>query len=264
MTLLALRLSLALWKRRLDYRRKKLVAYQQEIVVNQKLKNAKKVAAGQRGVAKWQPLVTQAVNMCHQREQEIIAKRPKPQPNIRLEGLDYTSMAPSEAKAKGARFVCRYLSHDSSKNLSPSESKDLARLGIKRVVVWETTANRALDGRDAGRSDAHEAQRQAYACGMPSSRPIYFAIDFDTAGNPGAVDAYFDGVKDILGQSRTGAYGGIEAIKHLFDDHRISFGWQTYAWSGSQWDPRAQIQQYDNSNNAFDKDRSTRTDFGQW
>jgi hypothetical protein len=45
--------------------------------------------------------------------------------------------------------------------------------------VWETTANRAGAGRQAGTADAIVAAEQAKACGKPGSAPIYFAVDFD-------------------------------------------------------------------------------------
>ena len=83
---------------------------------------------------------------------------------------------------------------------------------------------------------------------MPGDRPIYFSVDFDATPQQGraAIDAYFDGVASVLGRARTGAYGGYYVIKRLFDDGKITWGWQTYAWSGGQWDPRAQLRQTQN------------------
>ncbi len=182
----------------------------------------------------------------------------------RREGLDYTAMNPGSARWMGATFACRYLSHDPSKNLTRGEAATLKALGLDRVVVWETTATRALDGYFAGRTDAQQAHRQARACGAPHDVPIYFAVDFDSSANPGAIDSYFDGVKSVLGIRRTGAYGGIATIRHLLDTRRITWAWQTYAWSGGAWDHRAHIQQYDNTRNDYDRDRSTRALFGQW
>ena len=53
----------------------------------------------------------------------------------------------------------------------------------------------------------------------------------------------------------------------MFDAGVVSFGWQTYAWSGGQWDNRAQIQQYRNDKLvggvSVDFDRATSADFGQ-
>ncbi len=35
-------------------------------------------------------------------------------------------------------------------------------------------------------------------------------------------------------------------IKRLFDGGKITWGWQTYAWSGGNWDSRAQVRQVQN------------------
>lgn len=83
-----------------------------------------------------------------------------------------------------------------------------------------------------------------------------------------AILDYFWGVASVIGLERTGAYGGYECIKGLFDAKAITWGWQTYAWSGGAWDARAHIQQYENGVNldghAVDYDRSMVVDFGQW
>lgn len=192
------------------------------------------------------------------------AKPPTHHPQTRHRfGVDYTNMDPHDVHRLGATFACRYLATPgNSKNLTPSESRALKRLGIDRVVVWETTAQRATAGHAAGRADARAALHMATQCGMPHNRPIYFAVDFDSDG--GQVYDYFDGVKSVLGLRRTGCYGGVRVIRALFSTSRIAYGWQTYAWSAGEWDKRAQLQQYDNSNNAYDKDRSASADFGQW
>src|SRR5205807_6629149 len=80
--------------------------------------------------------------------------------------------------------------------------------------------------------------------GMPDSTPIYFAIDFDALGPE--VAPYFEGVRRVLPPVRSGAYAGYRPIKHLFDFGLIAHGWQTYAWSGGRWDPRAKLRQYSN------------------
>ena len=54
-----------------------------------------------------------------------------------LPGLDYAWSRPSIAalKATGARFVCRYLSPDTTKNLTRGEAALLLSAGISIVVV---------------------------------------------------------------------------------------------------------------------------------
>ncbi|MBW8482234.1 glycoside hydrolase domain-containing protein [Actinomadura parmotrematis] len=187
-------------------------------------------------------------------------------------GVDYAWGRPGPAALTraGVKFACRYLSHDTTgKNLTKAEARQLAAAGIWLVVVWETTADRALSGRAGGTADARDAAAQAAACGMPADRPIYFAVDFDaTAAQQTAINAYLDGAASVIGRARVGLYGGYYPVKRAFDAQKIAYGWQTYAWSGGLWDARAQLQQYSNDHVingvGLDYDRATAADYGQW
>lgn len=186
-------------------------------------------------------------------------------------GLDFAWSRPkiSDMKAAKVEFICRYLSHDSSKDLSLSEATAASKAGIACVVVWETTASRALSGYDGGKADAKSAVQKAKACGMPNDRPIYFAVDFDaSAAQQKTVDAYLTGAASVIGKNRVGVYAGYYTLKRCMDNGTAKWGWQTYAWSGGKWDSRAHIQQYKNGVNFHganvDYNRSTKADFGQW
>lgn len=186
-------------------------------------------------------------------------------------GLDYAWSKPSVSamKKKGVVFICRYLSNDPSKDLSRAEATAASNAGISCVVVWETTASRALSGRSGGVTDAQRAAAKAKACGMPDDRPIYFAVDWDaSAAQQATIHAYLDGAASVIGRDRMGMYAGYYPIKRAFDAGKITFGWQTYAWSGGKWDSRAHIQQYQNGVNFdgadVDYDRSMKSDYGQW
>jgi hypothetical protein len=187
-------------------------------------------------------------------------------------GLDYAWGRPSPKKirAAGYTFAVRYLSYDKTgKNLSASEAKALRAAGVDVAVVWEQGAYDALSGSGLGVTHAKAAKSQAAACGSPAGRPIYFAVDFDaTPGQQAAINAYFDGVASVIGHNRTGGYGGYYVIKRLFDAGKIKYGWQTYAWSGGQWDPRAQLRQIKNGIHVdgvdSDIDQAMANDFGQW
>lgn len=189
-------------------------------------------------------------------------------------GIDYAWSHPSikTMTDAGVKFIARYLSNDASKDLSRSEATAANAAGIWCVVVWETTAARAKAGRQAGRDDALTALSKARALGMPEDRPIYFAVDFDAgpADYP-SIREYFIGAASAeggLGKDRVGMYGGINPIKWAFDNKLITWGWQTYAWSGGLWDSRAHIQQYRNGVNMggadVDYDRAMYDDYGQW
>jgi hypothetical protein len=96
---------------------------------------------------------------------------------------------------------------------------------------------------------------------------VYFAVDYDTTVGP-HIRAYFKAIAAVVGLKRVGAYGSYRVIKALFDEGLITYGWQTYAWSGGKWDPRAQIQQYSNNETiggaSVDYDRAMHADYGQW
>ncbi|WP_242910961.1 glycoside hydrolase domain-containing protein [Actinomadura terrae] len=187
-------------------------------------------------------------------------------------GVDYAwgRPGPSALRKAGAKFVCRYLSHDATgKNLTRAEAEQLSESGLWLVVVWETSASRALSGKDGGVEDAEDAAKQARACGMPSDRPIYFAVDFDAeSSQQAAINAYLDGAASVLGRGRIGLYAGYGPIKRAFDAKKITYGWQTYAWSGGRWDSRAHLQQYSNDHTindvGVDYNRAMKDDYGQW
>jgi hypothetical protein len=188
-----------------------------------------------------------------------------------ISGCDYSFARPSPSSltSMGYTFAARYLSGDpgGGKDITKAEATSLTGAGMDVVLVWETTGMDALNGYNAGVSDAQAANSEAAAVGAPATRPIYFALDFDEqASQSAAVDEYFKGVASVIGLSRTGAYGGYYAINQLFDAGLITFGWQTYAWSGGTWDSRAQLRQTANGldNDEIDADSGMVADFGQW
>ncbi len=211
-------------------------------------------------------------------------------------GLDYSGGMPQVAdmKAAGVAFVCRYVGYFSGYNLNaiatpqgkcltPGEAKTLLAGGMSPVSNYEWYASRPIDNGfgnrwstdqaySAGVWDAHTGNTIHVGCGGPSTAALYLSGDWDFNTNTDGplVAAYFKGAASVLGLARIGAYGGYWLIKYLFDNSLITYGWQTYAWSGSptQWDPRAHIQQYSNgvimSGQSVDYDRSMKSDFGQW
>ena len=179
-------------------------------------------------------------------------------------GIDFGWRAVSARSARnmGAQFAASYLSKDASKNWTRAMINTYHAMGRGTVYVWETTAKRALSGYAAGQTDALAALAQQQALGVPASTPIYFAVDFnETPRQAAAVALYFLGVNSVLGVNRTGGYGGYWTISRLFNSGLIQFGWQTSAWSGGRWDPRAQLQQYA-YHNAYDWDRATTSAYG--
>lgn len=133
---------------------------------------------------------------------------------------------PKAIKRAGITGVMRYLSTDSSKNLTNSEAKALHAAGLGIGLVYETTANRAAGTEADGRADARDAEAQADALGFPAELPIYYAVDFDAT--PTQVRAYFKGIRRAA-KRPVGVYGGekiVDASPAL-----APYAWQTSAWS---------------------------------
>lgn len=151
----------------------------------------------------------------------------------------------ADIRRLGYTFVCRYLSHTDGKNLHPDEAKGWLAAGLSIVLVWESTAARAQDGRDAGVQDARAALAQANACGAPPTTAIYFAVDIDTTVTP-AIAEYFRGAASVLGVSRVGVYGSYRVVNGALNTGLARYAWQTYAWSHGRWEPRARLRQVHN------------------
>lgn len=185
-------------------------------------------------------------------------------------GIDHSSAPPDPAKLRdaGVDFVCRYVSTPGNpKNIDAAEVVGLHAHGIAVVLVFETTADRALAGYSAGLQDARNARAQAFAIGLFNA-PIYFAVDFDVTGKQElAVKDYLRGAARYLGKKKTGVYGGYTIVRAMLDAGVCKYGWQTYAWSRGLWDRRAHIQQYRNGVDfcgiSVDYDRATKRDYGQ-
>jgi hypothetical protein len=188
-----------------------------------------------------------------------------------ISGVDYAWSHPGGAAIQkaGYRFACRYSSNDATKDISRQEADDLAAHGVWTVVVRETTANRARAGRAAGAADAKAALARATAAGMPSGRPLYFAIDYDAPTSDKAeICDYFRGVASVIGLARTGGYGGYDQLKWLIDAGLITWVWQTAAWSGGRLLPGRHIYQYAKTVTlngvSCDVNEALTADYGQW
>lgn len=148
--------------------------------------------------------------------------------------VDYSWARPDPAgiKAAGYEGVIRYLATDDRANagkiLRPDERDRLFAADLKIGLVWETTASRAGEGFDAGVMDAQRANSMADQLGWPSTRPIYYAVDYDASW--GQVSPYFAGV---LSQRlrQAGVYGSYRIIEGAAG--MTGWLWQCAAWSGN-------------------------------
>ena len=192
-------------------------------------------------------------------------------------GLDYSTSHPSISaiKAEGASFVARYTSayppsDKDGKNLLAAEKDALLAAGISIVIVAEETADRMLGGGPAGSADAVHADAVVKALGMPGL-PVYFAADWDvTEAQQAPINTYLDGAASVIGRGRVGIYSGYYPLKRAFDAGKVTYGFQTYAWSGTPtlWDGRAQLRQVQNGVTIggadCDRDVAMAADYGQW
>lgn len=187
-----------------------------------------------------------------------------------IKGVDIAWSRPTttQIKAAGAQFVARYLSPDSTKNITKSEVADYKANGLGVVVVWESSANRMLGGYAAGQADAQAAEVQRAAVGLPSDMPIYFACDFDAQGTQyHTINEYLRGVNDAIGLNRTGVYGGYYVLENVFSaPARAQYGWQTVAWSNGNWSTHANIRQDGSTtlSGGADWDTAETADYGQY
>lgn len=177
-----------------------------------------------------------------------------------------------DLKRSGVRFVCRYIAPPGNvsydwKRITKTEADAIRKAGLGLVLVFESSASRALGGLAAGRSDAASAQAECKRLGL-ADVPVYFAVDFDAqAADMEKVKGYIAGAAAGLGKQRTGIYGGIRPVAGVLGAGLCHYAWQTYAWSGGQWDSRAQLRQYQNgvtiAGLSCDRDRAMADDFGQ-
>lgn len=173
-------------------------------------------------------------------------------------------------RTAGATFVCRYLGGDEAKDLQKDEAEGLSAAGLDIALVWEAGARNAAGGEAQGRDDAALARAQAASLGVPHA-PVYFAVDFDAAGEGllEPVMAYLFGASVRMGgHEQTGVYGGYDVVLEAMQRRLVRYGWQTIAWSGGRWAPQAQLRQTRNGVTVAgiecDLDEARAADFGQW
>lgn len=196
-----------------------------------------------------------------------------------VEGVDYSSGRPGGAAlaAAGIVFACRYLEYRGNPNprkpLTLGEIDDLHNHGVAVVAAFESTANRALDGRAAGAADGADAAAALKGLGFPASCPAYFAVDFDPQPQYlDRIDAYFEGIATSLSIARIGVYGGYGLLGHLRTGGYATWFWQAAGWSGGHEFAPGHIHQYQTGSMgakpingaAVDYDRALKSNFGQW
>jgi len=176
-------------------------------------------------------------------------------------GVDYSTRPAKRAgwdgffaalKAKGYTVIGRYLA-SSAKGASVQELECAYSYGMSAFFYWETTAQRALSGKNGGQQDAKRALEFLGGLKVPVTMPVYYTVDFDASSSElsGPVRAYFEGVREIVPFEQVGCYGGYYTVKYLLENKLAKYAVQTEAWSylnGTKkpvvWHSGAQIHQW--------------------
>lgn len=149
-------------------------------------------------------------------------------------------------RADGMEFVCRYLVPSGWKALTRREAEIISESGLRIVSVFETTADRALGGRQAGLNDGAVAARTAAQVGQPEGSTIYFAVDFDArTSQMQTVLDYIQAAGEASSNFLTGVYGSYAVIEATQAAGVCSRYWQTRAWSYGKVSSYATLHQYD-------------------
>ncbi|MDG0792760.1 DUF1906 domain-containing protein [Cohnella ginsengisoli] len=166
-------------------------------------------------------------------------------------GIDKaTPVTAAQAKSfasAGYAFAARYLVPPSYgwKRMTADEAKLITAAGMRIVSVYETTANRAASGADAGRDDGLAANAEALAVGQPKGTVIYFAVDYDAQSKDfDAIEAYLKAAAKQIAGYETGVYGSYAVVEEMAKRGACAHFWQTYAWSRGKRSDKANIFQY--------------------
>lgn len=188
-------------------------------------------------------------------------------------GVDqaWDRLSPAQLLAVGKTFVIGYVGQDTTgKNITRAEVDAYRAAGIAVLLVYEYSATAVHGGVSAGAADADLAVRQAQALGYPPGCAIAFAVDEDTTPNPAIVYDYAHAFTARVRAAgyRSMVYGGLATVGYCLVHGLVDLAWQTYAWSGGVWDPRAAIRQVRNgvtiAGMNVDLDIAMTADYGAW
>lgn len=175
--------------------------------------------------------------------------------------VDYAwwQVTPAQLTAMGFSGAMRYGVPGNTKSITAPELANLRAAGFDVGLVYETVANRAAQGIQAGHDDALAANQFADSLGYPKSCTLWYAVDFDAT--PGQVQPYFDGIASWAGSTRLSApYGSVNVIDGV---RYPGVGWQTAAWSAGRVSKRAGLLQ-NGFHSTYDSNTVLVADFGQW
>ena len=191
------------------------------------------------------------------------------------QGVDYSSSGNVDwptyfkaLKADGRDFIGRYLPTGVAwRDVTPVELQAATNAGVDFFFWFETGADRALDGFDAGAADATTAVAALAALGQPTTTPVYYTVDFNLSDGA-KIDAYFRGIASVVPLSQIGIYGDYDALDWATQHGLATYFCQCAGWLDSRgWHPSAIMHQtagaYSVGGINADRLTVTASDFGQ-
>ncbi len=170
-----------------------------------------------------------------------------------------------DIRAAGHAGVINYVSTSrpgssfGAKPITLPYARTLAAAGLAIVSNFQygkpggTAPSDFTRGFPGGVADARTAWQLHTAAGGGQSAPIYFSVDDDVDRETwnNVVLPWFRGINSVIGELRTGIYGGIRACQWAVADGVIGrsstpgrvWAWQTRSWSGGQIYPGAVLYQ---------------------
>lgn len=153
--------------------------------------------------------------------------------------LDYAFWRPTaqEIKDRNIKCVVRYISYGTSKKrITLDEILFLHSQGVAILIIFEWSATRANQGRQAGLDDGAFSHNNLHELDYPVDAELaaLFAIDTNTiAGNIQAHAAYSEGFDEGLGDyTASGIYGDNDIISYCILNNITILNW----WAGaSAW-----------------------------
>ena len=169
---------------------------------------------------------------------------------------DFSFSKPSIGQLRSAGYsgVIGYLStpdntSGSGKNISAAQVANYQQAGFDVPLVWETSAQRALNGAPAGQVDGALAFAQARGRGLPLTTPLFFNVG-DFAASPlqiPSIAAYLGAAVAQCPGQLCGAYGTGYIIDQLAPSFPHVVWWQNaeddQGDKGSNISPNAHLYQ---------------------
>lgn len=161
--------------------------------------------------------------------------------------VDFSATKPDGKQliADGFRGVVGYVSGEAWKDFSKAQVDTYRKDGLAVGFVAEGTG-REIITESSLIAECKRGNSIMASYGVPETVPLFLAVDFDPSPSNFATYASHFWAARISVKRPVGVYTNYYFLKYLYDNKKVVWGWQTYAWSYTHLDPRAQYYQYSN------------------